>query len=166
MTAAAADADDAAAPAPAKKSKKRLLIFIVAPIVLLLGAGGGLYASGMFSSAKSADGADKKSGEPAVAVFYDLPDMLVNLNTGGHKSSFLKMTVSLQLESATDQPKVVAVQPRVVDMFQTYLRELRPEDLRGAAGLYRLREELLYRVNAATAPTKVDDVLFREMLVQ
>jgi flagellar protein FliL len=56
--------------------------------------------------------------------------------------------------------------PRIIDNFQVYLRELRVEDLRGSGGIYRLREELLTRVNAATAPAKVVDVLFKEMLVQ
>ena len=63
-------------------------------------------------------------------------------------------------------PRLQAVMPRIVDNFQVYLRELRVEDLRGSGGIYRLREELLARVNAAAAPIKVVDVLFKEMLVQ
>jgi flagellar protein FliL len=62
--------------------------------------------------------------------------------------------------------RLQAVMPRVIDNFQVYLRELRVEDLRGSAGVYRLREELLVRVNSAAAPVKVRDVLFKEMLVQ
>jgi flagellar FliL protein len=58
------------------------------------------------------------------------------------------------------------VAPRVIDQFQTYLREMRVEDLRGSAGIYRLRQELLYRVNIAADPVKVKDVLFQEMLIQ
>jgi flagellar FliL protein len=56
--------------------------------------------------------------------------------------------------------------PRIIDNFQVYLRELRLDDLRGSAGIYRLREELLMRVNTAAQPVHVKDVLFREMLVQ
>ena len=61
---------------------------------------------------------------------------------------------------------MAALRPRIIDHFQVYLRELRVEDLRGSAGIYRLREELLARVNAAVKPTKVENVLFREVLVQ
>jgi flagellar FliL protein len=43
---------------------------------------------------------------------------------------------------------------------------LRIEDLQGSAGLLRLREELLTRVNSSVKPAKVNDVLFKEMLVQ
>ena len=56
--------------------------------------------------------------------------------------------------------------PRVMDAFQTYLRELRPSDLEGSAGLYRLKEELTRRVNVAIAPSRVNAVLFKEIVVQ
>jgi flagellar FliL protein len=110
---------------------------------------------------------EQAAAQPAKpAVFYNLPEMLVNLNTAGRRTSFLKISVSLELENATDIPRIEAVMPRIVDNFQIYLRELRVEDLRGSAGLYRLREELLARVNNAAQPARVNDVLFKEMLVQ
>jgi flagellar FliL protein len=99
-------------------------------------------------------------------VFYDLPELLIKMNTGGRKSTFLKIRVSLELANAADVPKIEAAMPRIIDNFQTYLRELRIEDLKGSAGMYRLREELLTRVAAATAPARINDVLFKEMLVQ
>ena len=92
--------------------------------------------------------------------------MLVNLNTGDRRQSFLAISVSLELASGTDLAHIEQVMPRIVDNFQIYLRELRIDDLRGSAGLYRLREELLRRVNDAVRPVRVRDVLFREMLVQ
>ena len=90
----------------------------------------------------------------------------MNLSSNGRKASYLKMSVSLELASQLDVARVQAVMPRIIDNFQVYLRELRVEDLKGSAGLYRLREELLRRVNAAAAPAKITDVLFKEMLVQ
>ena len=92
--------------------------------------------------------------------------MLVNLNTGDRKATFLKIKVSLEVPSPEEIPKLQALMPRVIDNFQVYLRELRIDDLKGSAGMYRLREELLMRVNAAIAPAKVNAVLFKEMLVQ
>lgn len=65
-----------------------------------------------------------------------------------------------------DAVTVQAAMPRVLDLFQGYLREVRPEELRGSAGTYRLREELVARVNVAAAPARVLDVLFTELLVQ
>ncbi len=110
--------------------------------------------------------AEEETSGPVEAVFFDLPEILVNLNTGRRKSTFLKIRVSLELENAEDVARIEAVMPRIIDNFQVYLRELRVEDLKGSAGMYRLREELLTRVTLAAAPSKVSDVLFKEMLVQ
>src|SRR3546814_13240036 len=91
--------------------------------------------------------------------------MLVNLNTGGKNRNYLKIAISLELTSQEDSVALQNLLTRVVDNFQVYLRELRVEDLRGSAGVQRLREELLLRVNKAVYPIQVSDVLFKEMLV-
>ena len=90
----------------------------------------------------------------------------ITLGGVGRKSSFLKMRLSLELASPEDEIRVKAIMPRIIDNFQVFLRELRIEELQGSQGLYRVKEELLTRVNSAAHPTKVRDVLFREMLVQ
>ena len=152
---------------------KKLILFVVLPLLLLGGGGGAAYFLGLLDPLlgveKPADGApaeEEAHAEALPSVYYELPEMLVNLNSTGKKANFLKILVSLELESAEAVHSVEAVLPRVIDSFQVYLRELRIDDLRGSAGLYRLREELLLRVNAAVAPVKVKDVLFKEMLVQ
>jgi flagellar FliL protein len=111
--------------------------------------------------------ADAAGGPGGVGtVFYEMPEMLVNINTAGRTRNFLKIKVSLELASEQDIARIDNVLPRIVDNFQVYLRELRLEDLQGAAGMYRLREELLNRVNAAVRPSQVKDVLFKDMIVQ
>ena len=99
-------------------------------------------------------------------VFYDLPDMIVNLNSSGRQSRYLKIKVALEFGDPRVVDQIETVMPRIVDHFQVYLRELREDDLRGSAGLYRLKEELMIRVNQALRPAKIRDVLFKEMLVQ
>lgn len=164
--------------------KKKLFIIIGLVVLLLIGGGGAAaFFTGMLDpllgveqvAEEGADGENAAGGEgegkeddgpPGVAVFFDLPEMLVNLNTGGRKSTFLKIRVSLELADEKDVPKMQQIMPKIVDNFQVYLRELRLDDLKGSAGIYRLKEELLTRVNAASAPAKVNDVLFKEMLVQ
>jgi flagellar FliL protein len=98
--------------------------------------------------------------------FVDLDEMIVNLNTTERRQSLLKIKVSLEVAEQKDVAVVRELTPRVVDNFQTYLRELRLDDLRGSAGMYRLREELLTRINIAVEPAKVKAVLFKEMIVQ
>jgi flagellar FliL protein len=163
----AAEGAEAPAEGAAPPPSRRKLFIIVGGVVVLLGAGAALYFTGMIDKliGHTKEVAEVVAPAPT-AVFFDLPDLLVNLNTTGRKPSFLKLSVSLELERSQDLPRLQAVMPRIIDNFQVYLRELRVEDLRGSGGIYRLREELLTRVNAATAPAKVVDVLFKEMLVQ
>ena len=104
---------------------------------------------------------------PAVnATFYPIPDIIVNIQTPDGTPAYLKLSVSLEVERPDAAAIIEPVLPRVVDQFQTYLRELRVEDIRGSAGVMRLKEELLRRVNLALAPLPVRDVLLREMIVQ
>ena len=150
-------------------SGKKLVLFIVLPILLLVITGAGLYFSGVLDSLLGIQSEGELSIEDEVAgpaVFFDLPEMLVNLNSGSRKASYLKISVSLEIDNQDDVADLEKHLPRIVDNFQVYLRELRVEDLGGSAGLQRLREELLLRVNAAVRPVIVRDVLFKEMLVQ
>jgi flagellar FliL protein len=101
------------------------------------------------------------------AIFVDLPDVLVNLsNSGTDRTQYLKVKIVLELPEQALVAQIQPLMPRVMDAFQTYLRELRPTDLDGSAGLYRLKEELTRRVNAAVAPNRITAVLFKEIVVQ
>jgi flagellar protein FliL len=102
-------------------------------------------------------------------VFLDMPDVLVNLSSntaGSERTQYLKVKVTLELPSETMSAQIQPLMPRLMDAFQTYLRELRPSDLDGSAGLYRLKEELTRRVNTAIAPGRINAVLFKEIVVQ
>jgi flagellar FliL protein len=100
------------------------------------------------------------------SAFLPIPTMIVNLASDDGTPRYLRLTVQLEMKSEEDKKSVEAVIPRVIDQFQTYLRELRVKDLRGSAGIYRLQMELLWRVNQAAAPVEVKDVLFQEILLQ
>ncbi len=148
--------------------KKQILLFIVLPLIILIGVGAGLYFGGFIGGGHKEEVAEDAAAETkqSTGIFYDLPDIIVNLNTAGRKARFLKISASMELQQQTDVAAVEKILPRVLDHFQTYLRELREEDLRGSSGIYRLRFELLARVNAAASPVQVNDILFREILVQ
>ncbi len=111
-------------------------------------------------------GGDDGHGGGTTGLFLEIPTILVNLSSNDGTPRYLRLTVQLELYSSSDNAAVEAVIPRVIDQFQTYLRELRVKDLRGSAGIYRLQMELLWRVNQAAAPVKVKDVLFQEILIQ
>jgi flagellar FliL protein len=158
-----AEGEEAQPAAAGRKFPLKLIIIIAAAaLVVIFGGGAGAYM--MFAGGKEAT--------PAVpvakpAVFLDVPEVLVNLSTsGGDRTQYLKVKVVLELPDATLTPQIQTTMPRVMDAFQTYLRELRPSDLDGSAGLYRLKEELTRRVNVAVAPNRVNAVLFKEIVVQ
>lgn len=113
------------------------------------------------------DGHGDKDGKEAGPVYFDLQDILVNLDArSGRRATVLKLGITLEIDSAEDKKTLEGLLPRVMDQFQTFLRELRVEDLRGSAGIYRLRQELLARIRPAVEPIEVKDVLFREFLIQ
>jgi flagellar FliL protein len=159
---------DGTAAAPPKKGKGKLIIMVAVPVVLLL-AGAGLWFSGILPHVLGMDKPTEHAEEAAKQVpptYVDVPEMVANLNSGARKTSYVKLTARIEVPRPEDTEKVKAALPRLQDMMQTYLREMRPEELRGSAGTYRLREELLVRANAAVAPAKISDVLFTQMLVQ
>lgn len=149
-------------------NKKMLIIAGAGALVLILGLGAGSYFL-FFSGAddeKTAAAQPYVPPTPPQVAFYDVPDILVNIQTPDGTAAYLKLSVALELDSDLEKPGLQVLMPRLVDQFQSYLRELRIDDLKGSAGVLRLKEELLRRVNASAAPYHVRDVLLKEMIVQ
>ena len=118
--------------------------------------------------------AQPQAEAPRPPAFFDMPEIITNLNATGRRPVFVKLRSKLEIARAEDSAAIQAAMPRLLDLFQTYLRETRPEELRGSAGTHRLREELIARANIAVAPPagstqpapRVTDVLFVEILIQ
>ena len=173
--------------APAKK-KPPLMILIAGGVgALVVLGGGGTAAMLMLGGHKAPDEAHakkekpkkkdeaKKDGKdagkspitegPDGVVFYNMPDLVANIQTADGKPTFLKLKLAFELPDKDTADAIEPNAPRLNDMFQTFLRELRPEDLNGSQGAYQLRAELQRRVNLVIAPAKVNTVLIEEMLI-
>jgi len=177
--AAAAKAEtvgEAAGEGEAPRRSKKKLILLALPL-LLLGAGAGLWFSGVLpgllgmnappveeAAAEPAEDAGPPAPEPP--VFVAMPDITANLNSGNRRPVFIRLRSQIEVQGQADAAALQAAMPRLLDLFTTYLREIRPEELRGSAGTHRLREELIARANIAASPVRVTDVLFTEMLIQ
>ncbi|HEY5347915.1 MAG TPA: flagellar basal body-associated FliL family protein [Rhizomicrobium sp.] len=150
--------------------KNKKVLFIGAPVLLLLLGGGG--GAGYFfllrphPEDKSKLAAVAAPIVPPQVVFSDMDSITVNIQSSDGTPSYLKLTLSLELDNAEEKTAIAPLMARVIDQFQAYLRELRMDDLKGSAGVLRLKEELLRRANVAAAPYKIRDVLLKEMIVQ
>jgi flagellar FliL protein len=162
----AEEAQQGADQEPAKKRRfalpRKKYLLIALPVLVLLG-GGGYFAATEFDL-PSIKGAAKQ--EPHQQVYYDLPEMVVNLSSADKRVQYLKLKVALEASDKQALEALTPVMPRVLDTFQLYLRELRATDLEGSAGIFRLKEELLRRINLEISPNRVDRVLFKEIIVQ
>ena len=144
--------------------KKRLVMISAPLVVVALAAGcwfGGLIPHASHHASNTAVAAVEEK-----RALVDIPDIVSNLDTGGHRASFIKLHAKLEVAHAADAVALQQAMPQVLDIFQSYLRSTRPEDLRGGEGTYRLREALMNRIDLALAPVEVTDLLFVEILVQ
>jgi flagellar FliL protein len=154
-------------PEPKKSGGKRKLIVLAIPLVLV-GIGAGLWFTGILPKLLGMhhEPAVAEHAKPPTPIYIDLPEMITNLNGNPQRPNYVKLTARLEVVKQEDVERVKAAMPRLQDLFLTYIREMRPQELRGSAGTYRLREELIARANLAAAPARITDVLFTQMLIQ
>ncbi len=149
--------------AAAKPGKKKLML-------IGIGAAAGAFFAGVFDGAEppptEQEHADAAPTAPAEPTYWSAPDLVVTLNTNDRKPRYLKLRTTLELTSPADIAKVQSFTPRLIDLCQIYLRELRPDELRGSAAIVRLREELLRRVNLAVSPVVVRNLYFTDMFIE
>ena len=168
---AAASVEEEEAPKPAAKAGPlailakldRKIALIGGGVVVLLLLGGGAYA---FLGVGKPAPVDTSKPVQKPAYFLALPDITVNLNTVDKRAAFMKLSIALELADKNVEGEIQPYMPRILDAFQVYLRELRPSDLEGSAGMFRLKEELERRINIAVYPAKIEGVLFKQILVQ
>jgi flagellar protein FliL len=156
------------------------LMIIGAAVSLLAFGGGGFWfykknkgepeqMASQQGDPKASAAAPAQTGPKKPSAFLDLPEMTVNLAAGSgqqDRQQFLRMKIALEVGEQKVVTEIQAMLPRVMDTFQVFMRELRPQDLEGSSGLYRLKEEMTRRVNVAVYPARVDAILFKELMVQ
>jgi flagellar FliL protein len=155
----AAEGGEGAAP---PKGKLKMIIAIVS-VLVILGGGAGTW----FLFFRHGEEAHAEAPPPKPPSFVEVPEMMVNLvGNPGERVQYLKVKLVLEVKEEKQVEAIKPSMPRVTDIFQSFLRELRPADLNGSAGLFRLKEELTKRVNLALAPNQINAVLFKEVVIQ
>jgi flagellar FliL protein len=157
-----AEGAESAEAVPAKKGKLKLIIAAAGVVVILGGAAGWFFFMRGHGEETHAE-----APPPKPPTFIEVPEMMVNLaGAPGERVQYLKVKLVLEVKEEKQVEVIKPSLPRVVDLFQTYLRELRTADLNGSVGLFRMKEELTKRVNSAVAPNQVSAVLFKEVVIQ
>lgn len=180
---ASAEEGEAGADA-APKGKKKLMIIVGVAVLVAVGGGGaflmmgrGGHGDGAEAAAESHGGGhgDGHGGGDKVGpdgkkpvVFVEVREMVLNLSPDlpQDKTKYAKVRLALELKDAKVEEEVKPLMPRVEDALQVYMRELRASDITSSVGLFRLREELLRRINIALYPARVEAVLFKDVIVQ
>jgi flagellar FliL protein len=157
--------------AEAKPGGRRKLFIMAGAgvLTLTLVGGGAAWFFGLIGA--RARPPEQQQAQPAPpppprVAFMDMPDITVNLAGTQARPQFLRLKVALEIPDAAMATQITPMMPRILDTFQTFLREMRTVDLEGSAAVHRVREELTRRVNLVVQPARVDAVLFREFLVQ
>jgi flagellar FliL protein len=166
ISALANDPLEPSIPQPPRAARRRWPWFLLAALAVLAALAAGAawhFKLGPFQSQEAEGPAPAMILAP---VLVDMPEIITNLNAGNRRPVYVKMRARIELARARDVASVQAAMPRLMDSFTTFLRETRPEELRGSAGIHRLREELIARSNILLRPGAVTDVLFVELVVQ
>lgn len=156
----------------AANKRKPYFMYGIGILVTLVCISGGLFYffkyksqsnSGSSINSPIQEGADHGSDQ---AIFYNLDEFVVNLNKVNNQNNFLKVALTFQFKGQENTAKIEDKLPIIKDAFQIYLRELKAGDIQGSAGIFLLKQELLLRVNKILYPIKIEDVLFRDLLIQ
>ncbi len=148
-----------------KSIPSRKLILLAAPLLLIV-ITSALWLSGILPTKFGTTLRSQTDTAAEKPVLIDIPDIVTNLDSGNRRAIFIKLKARVEISHVRDQPAILTKMPQILDAVHTYLRSMRPEELHGGEGTYRLREALMGRIDAIAAPVQVTDVLFIEMLIQ
>ncbi len=145
------------------KGRKKIMMIGAGLLVLLIVGVAAAYFTGVTGGAEESD---QLAELETPSVYFDIPEMVVNLASGRERSQYLKLKIAIEAENQEIIDAMQPKMPRIQDMFQVYLREMRRSDLEGSAGVYRLKQELMRRINITIYPHKIKRVLFKEIIIQ
>ena len=167
MSGPATSLEDDAPTQPVKARGKRKLILGAGGVLALAAVVAALWFAGFLGHGRgSGAGHHKTAGVQASPVLIAVPDIVTNLDNGARRSVFIRVKAKIEVPGQADAAVVTADMPEIVDAFQTYVRSMRPEEVHGGEGTYRLKEGLMNRIDIIAAPVQVLDILFLEMVVQ
>lgn len=154
--------------AETQEKKGRIVGPLVGIALSILGGVGGYAVVGMdalriFSQDSPMHAPAEVAGLELEYTYVPLPMMIVPMGSvlDGRQLRFLGQ-VEAKPENAG---KVEAMIPRLVDVFQDYLRALSVEDLDRSGALMHIRSQLLFRARLVVGDEEVSDFLIMEFVL-
>lgn len=156
--------------APVKRSRAPLLIGLA--LSLLLG-GGGFFAvySGAVSLPFGGEAKPEKTAPRRAAynpedapAFVPVGEMVIPLGPNA-RAKFLVIEMEIETRQE-DAAAIDALRPRLLDVFNTFLRAVEEADIEAPSATIRLRAQLLRRARAVAAPVEPRDLLITSFILK
>lgn len=147
----------------------RLLILIVP--TLLVGLAGGYFighnmGSEVAQQTEDLDPAEEQvQRDVSIGPMFKLDPFVVNLNEP-RGNRYLKTTIQLEMENEGLQSELERRKAQMRDIILALLTSKSTQELQALEGKFRLREELLSRLNALMVNGKIKRVYFTEFVIQ
>ena len=139
-----------------KKPGKKKLSLIIGSVIALIAFAGIFY-----------ERLNNNTVTESSTIFIPMDEITVNLRQGVENTpSWLKIKVTLEVHGKSNEEVVKNMLPKIVDIFQTYLKELRKSDLDGSFGIYKIKDEMMLRINTILYPAKIEGILFQDFMMQ
>lgn len=160
---------------PPKKGMNKVLLIVIAVLLLLLLGVGGFIMFGGNGDQEKAEG-EKGKVEKAVEVeevqdplklgeIVAFEPFIVNLSGEGGKR-FLKVTMQVEMNKKKLAEEVNNKMPQMKDMIITVLASKTVDELLTIEGKFKLKEQLLTRINSNLKTGVVKNVYFVEFVIQ
>jgi flagellar FliL protein len=148
------------------------IIILVVP-ALLIGVGGGYFLGSSLTKKHYEDKANMdpqavetpKDPMQLVGEMVKLETFLVNLNEP-KGNRYLKASIQLEIADDKIKSELDRRQAQVRDIILQLLSSKNTQELQASDGKFRLREELLSRINALLVNGAVSKVYFTEFVIQ
>ena len=147
-----------------KKKGKGGLIIIIVGIVLALGGGGMAGYMGLLSLPFGEQETKKNLPDISKTIFVPLPKIVIPLGENAD-AKYLRARFDIETEKAYAE-RITTLQPRLMDMLNTYLRAVEEKELSDPGRFQNLQAQMLRRARLVAGEAAIKNLLVQEFILQ
>lgn len=160
--------------APEKKRKIVMIAMIATTAISLLGGGTAVVivlTQGVGGGAPEVVEIDttalRDPGPEDLPIYHEFPEQTVDIKTKGRRTRFVRIRMVAELYFPENLARLQAMEPKILDGMQTYLRAHTAKELSGRKGTKAIRAAFnAITIEAMGKAHKVNAILFKEILIQ